>query len=71
MHRGDHSWDLWLERISGGRHTLPRPQATGEVAEWSNAPVLKTGVGQPTVGSNPTLSAITPAQLVWVGVMAL
>jgi hypothetical protein len=30
----------------------------GEVAEWSNAAVLKTAVGQPTVGSNPTLSAI-------------
>ncbi len=30
----------------------------GGVAEWSNAPVLKTGVGQkPTVGSNPTSSA--------------
>ena len=29
----------------------------GEVAEWSKAPVLKTGVGQPTVSSNLTLSA--------------
>ena len=25
---------------------------------WSKAPVLKTGEGQPSVGSNPTLSAI-------------
>ena len=24
---------------------------------WSNAPVLKTDEGQPSVGSNPTLSA--------------
>jgi ribosomal protein L2 len=27
------------------------------VAEWSKAPVLKTGVPLGTVGSNPTLSA--------------
>ena len=27
------------------------------MAEWFKAPVLKTGVGQPTVGSNPTPSA--------------
>lgn len=26
----------------------------GRVAEWSNAPVLKTGVGKPTGGSNPS-----------------
>ena len=30
----------------------------GEMAERFNAAVLKTAVGQPTVGSNPTLSAI-------------
>ena len=30
----------------------------GGVAEWSNAPVLKTDVAQVTVGSNPTPSAI-------------
>ena len=29
----------------------------GEMAERFNAAVLKTTVGQPTVGSNPTLSA--------------
>jgi hypothetical protein len=29
----------------------------GQVAEWSKALVLKTSVGQPTVGSNPTLPA--------------
>ena len=29
----------------------------GEMAERFNAAVLKTAVGQPTVGSNPTLSA--------------
>ncbi len=29
----------------------------GEVAEWPNAPVLKTGVPQGTGGSNPPLSA--------------
>ena len=30
---------------------------TGEVAEWSNAPVLKTDVPKGTQGSNPCLSA--------------
>ena len=29
----------------------------GRVAEWTKAPVLKTGVPQGTVGSNPTPSA--------------
>ena len=29
----------------------------GEVAEWSKAPVLKTGDVKASVGSNPTLSA--------------
>ena len=28
------------------------------MAEWSNAPVLKTGVLQGTGGSNPSLSAV-------------
>ncbi len=27
------------------------------MTEWPNVPVLKTGVGLPTVGSNPTPSA--------------
>src|SRR3954469_13590172 len=36
--------------------------ATGEVAEWSIAPHSKCGVGQPTVGSNPILSAIFTAR---------
>ncbi len=51
--------DAW----SGGR--VPRAAAytaagdcsPGRVAEWSIAPVLKTGNGQPFVGSNPTSSA--------------
>lgn len=29
----------------------------GEVSEWFKEPVLKTGVGQPTEGSNPSPSA--------------
>ena len=29
----------------------------GEMAEWSKAPVLKTGDVRASVGSNPTLSA--------------
>jgi hypothetical protein len=42
----------------------------GEVAEWSIAPVLKTGGPQGPVGSNPTLSAkIREADylILWVG----
>lgn len=31
------------------------------MAEWFKAPVLKTGVGQLTVGSNPSLSAAKAA----------
>ena len=31
---------------------------SGGVLEWTNRPVLKTGVVQATVGSNPTPSAI-------------
>ena len=41
--------------------TPPATTATvtnGEVAEWSIASVLKTEDGKPSVGSNPTLSAI-------------
>ena len=36
---------------------LPRVFAYGEMAEWSKAPVLKTGDVKASVGSNPTLSA--------------
>ena len=34
-------------------------KVSGEVPEWSNGAVSKTVVPQGTVGSNPTLSAIT------------
>ena len=40
--------------------SLRAPQSQtpyGEMAEWSNAPVLKTGVLRGTGGSNPSLSA--------------
>lgn len=33
---------------------------TGEMAEWSNALVLKTSVPRGTGGSNPSFSAKTP-----------
>ena len=37
---------------------VPQSQTPyGEMAEWSNAPVLKTGVLRGTGGSNPSLSA--------------
>ena len=41
--------------------SLRAPQSQtpyGEMAEWSNAPVLKTGVLRGIGGSNPSLSAI-------------
>ena len=41
--------------------SLRAPQSQtpyGEMAEWSNAPVLKTGVLRGTGGSNPSLSAM-------------
>ena len=37
--------------------TLSKFFKYGEMAEWSNAPVLKTGVLRGTGGSNPSLSA--------------
>ncbi len=36
---------------------IPDKQCLGGVAEWSIAPVLKTGEPQGSVGSNPTSSA--------------
>ena len=45
--------DTELEQAPSARHG----PSSGRVAEWSNAPVLKTGDGQPSVGSNPTPSA--------------
>tara|TARA_Y100000589_G_scaffold91174_1_gene85800 strand:+ start:2269 stop:2460 length:192 start_codon:yes stop_codon:yes gene_type:complete len=39
----------------------------GEMAEWSNAVVLKTIVPQGTGGSNPSLSASIKAQPIWLG----
>ncbi len=35
------------------------------MAEWFKAPVLKTGVGQLTVGSNPSLSAVKYGSLLY------
>ena len=37
---------------------LSAKKQLGGVAEWSNAPVLKTGVPQGTGGSNPSPSAM-------------
>ncbi len=39
-------------------HLISAPTISGGVAEWSIAPVLKTGEPQGSVGSNPTPSAI-------------
>ena len=38
----------------------------GEMAEWSNAPVLKTGVVKATGGSNPSLSAKNNSLFIWI-----
>ena len=39
----------------------------GEMAEWSNAPVLKTGEGHTSGGSNPSFSAKgNPQRKLWV-----
>ncbi len=35
----------------------------GSVTEWFKVPVLKTGVGKPTVSSNLTASAINKRKL--------
>ncbi len=43
-----------LRKVSRDRNELCNH---GGVAEWSNAPVLKTGIPQGIVGSNPTPSA--------------
>ena len=42
--------------MRGFESLLPRQQYA-EMAEWSKAPVLKTGGGKSSVGSNPTLRA--------------
>jgi hypothetical protein len=63
--------ESWIDRRTPPRRTRPAAQlyrlnqgadhgmigAHGWVAEWSNAPVLKTGVGKPTGGSNPSPTA--------------
>ena len=38
----------------------------GGVLEWTNRPVLKTGVPHGTVGSNPTPSAIYEVYLIYI-----
>ncbi len=47
-----------LESLGGHRSALAAAAGWyGRVAEWSNAPVLKTGVPQGTGGSNPSPTA--------------
>ena len=46
------SWQGPEGELRMGRRAVRR--TLGRVAEWSNAPVLKTGVGKPTGGSNPS-----------------
>ncbi len=52
--------NVWpYQKHSVSLHPLrPLYSILGEMAEWSNAPVLKTGVLQGTGGSNPSLSAV-------------
>src|SRR5690606_36393933 len=46
---------VFRRRLSGAG--AGGPQSLGQVAEWSNAHAWKACVGQPTEGSNPSLSA--------------
>ena len=46
--------------MPGYSQCFRRQRRPGQVAEWFNAPVLKTGVGKPTGGSNPSLAASKP-----------
>jgi hypothetical protein len=46
---------LFLKNVSSVRLLAA---GFGEMAEWFKAAVLKTVVGQPTGGSNPSLSAM-------------
>ena len=51
-------WHIAKHCVSLHSHTRKDDHSLhGEMAEWSNAPVLKTGVLQGTGGSNPSLSA--------------
>ena len=47
---------------AGEARPEPRMSRDGGVAEWSKAPVLKTGEPRGSVGSNPTPTAIPHAQ---------
>ena len=49
---------LLLSKTAAPRGRAKRLHPKGGVAEWSIASVLKTEVGQLTVGSNPTPSAL-------------
>ena len=51
---GPQAFDLQADNID----LIPNHHLFGGVSEWPKEPVLKTGVVQTTVGSNPTLSAI-------------
>ena len=51
--------DLLGDKIKNTGRTKLTIRSIGEVAERPNAPVLKTGVGQLTGGSNPPLSALS------------
>jgi hypothetical protein len=47
-----------FNQLDGNAFDLLYCQCFGEMSERLKVPVLKTGVAQATVGSNPTLSAI-------------
>ena len=50
---GPQAFDLQADNID----LIPNHHLFGGVSEWPKEPVLKTGVVQATVGSNPTPSA--------------
>ena len=58
--RSRHCAEILQNRFAAPISAVHYFHRLGEVAEWSNAPVLKTGGPQGPVGSNPTLSATHP-----------
>ena len=56
----DEKYDRWLPYAVRSRHPVRnagKVTTCGGMAEWSKAPVLKTGEVHASVGSNPTPSA--------------
>ena len=55
-----------LNYLKSKENTLIFANAQGEMAEWSNAAVLKTVEGHTSGGSNPSFSAKENPHFLWV-----